>query len=98
MAKRNTTKVEKVLNGRRVRFLLSRPSRDEEVFKVLHLVHQYSASEIARNSCVSAQTVRNARKGPKFGGTRYPRHITLRAIAAVGGYEFRLLPQGSNRG
>lgn len=89
-------KAPRTIKGRTIRHILRRPSRDEQVFEVLHLVHNLSAAEIARNSCVCASTVHKARIGPKHGGTRYPRHMTLRAIAAVAGYEYRLVPQGSN--
>lgn len=50
----------------------SRPTRDEEVFELLHAVKDFTAKDLTQASFLSPSTVHKIRKGPKYGGTRSP--------------------------
>jgi|UppTromiDAQCA005_1034438.scaffolds.fasta_scaffold01648_1 DNA-binding phage protein len=71
-----------------------RPERDRDIFRVLHAIKGMSAVDIAKKTYVSQQTIRNWRKTPAAGGTRYPQHHTLAAVANVAGLRFTLTPIG----
>lgn len=49
-----------------------RPEYDRAVFEVLHALAGVPATQIAKKTWVSAGTISKWRRGPKFGGTRYP--------------------------
>lgn len=68
-----------------------RPEYDRTVFEVLHAIAGRKASEVASKTYVSASTIAKWRKGPKYGGTRYPQHHTLAAVAKVAGLRFSLV-------
>lgn len=70
-----------------------RPEYDHMVFDVLHALEGRKATEIANATWVSPSTIRKWRKGPVLGGTRYPQHMTLAAVAAVAGLKFVLVPE-----
>lgn len=70
---------------------MRRPEYDRTVFAVLHAIAGRTASEIASHTYVSASTIAKWRRGPKFGGTRYPQHHTLAAVAKVAGLRFSLV-------
>jgi len=72
------------------RRVLHRPDRDRMVFEVLHAIKGKSATEVARDTYVSPQTIRNWRKSGGS-GTRYPQHHTLAAVARTVGLEFKLV-------
>lgn len=67
-----------------------RPEYDRAVFEVLHAIRGRSAREIASQTYVSAGTISKWRRGPKYGGTRYPQHHTLSAVAKVAGLRWVL--------
>lgn len=71
-----------------------RPERDRDIFRVLQAIKGMSAVDIAKKTYVSQQTIRNWRKTPSAGGTRYPQHHTLAAVAKVVGLRFTLTPIG----
>lgn len=72
------------------------PAYDRTVFDILHAAKGIPAKEIAEKTFISVQTIYNMRKGPKFGGTRYPRMLTMTAIAKAIGLEFILVKADSN--
>ena len=63
------------------------PERDRAIFQVLRACRGKSATEAVAGTPVSAQTLQNWRKGR----TRYPRHITLAAIARAHGLRWVLV-------
>lgn len=70
--------------------VLHRPERDRTVFEVLHAIKGKTAAEVARETYVSASTIRNWRR-PNETGTRYPQHCTLAAVARTQGLVFKLV-------
>jgi transcriptional regulator with XRE-family HTH domain len=67
------------------------PERDREVFRVLRAIRGMSAPDLSRKTFLSATTVYNLRKaGPT--ATRYPRHLTLVALAEAAGMTYELVP------
>lgn len=68
-----------------------KPAYDAIVFDVLHAIKGRKASEIAAQTWVSQSTIAKWRLGYEHGGTRWPQHATLAAVAAVAGLEFRLV-------
>lgn len=74
---------------------MDRPDRDQDIFKVLRAIRGLKPTDVASKTYVSAQTIRNWRKPVAQGGTRYPQHHTLRAVAAVAGLEFKLVEKES---
>jgi transcriptional regulator with XRE-family HTH domain len=67
------------------------PERDREVFRVLRAIRGMSAPELSRKTFLSSTTVYNLRKaGPT--ATRYPRHLTLVALAEAAGLAYTLIP------
>lgn len=80
-----------------------RPSEDVAVFTVLHQLVGVSATEVSRLAyqaaknnpqefaSVSPATIRRWRRGPKYGGTRYPSHLLLKTVAAIAGLELKLV-------
>jgi transposase-like protein len=68
-----------------------RPEYDNAIHDVLHNLRDRSAAAIARDTWVSPSTINNWRKGYENGGTRYPQHTTLSAVARVAGLEFKLI-------
>ena len=75
----------------RVKSRPERPEYDKAVFMVLHAVKGVSATKLASQTYVSASTIAKWRRGPKFGGTRYPQHHTLAAVAALAGLKWTLV-------
>jgi transposase len=69
-----------------------RPDRDRDIHKVLQAIKGLSAKAVSEKTYVSQQTIRNWRKTPAAGGTRYPQHHTLAAVARVAGMKFTLTP------
>lgn len=70
--------------------VLHRPERDRTIFEVLHAIKGMTAAEVARDTYVSASTIRNWRKANGT-GTRYPQHHTLAAVARTQGLAFKLV-------
>lgn len=75
----------------RIKSRPERPEYDKAVFVVLHAVKGVSATNLASQTYVSASTIAKWRRGPKFGGTRYPQHHTLAAVAAIAGLKWALV-------
>lgn len=74
-----------------------KPTRyDAAVFDVLHAVSRFSDKELAEKSGLTATTVRNLRNGPKYGGTRFPRHLTFTRLLEVAGKTYVIRDIGSN--
>lgn len=69
-----------------------RPDRDRTIFAVLHAIQGRKASEVASKTYVSASTIAKWRRRVEDGGTRYPQHHTLEAVARVAGLKFALVP------
>lgn len=69
-----------------------RPERDRAIFEVLHAIRGRKASEVASKTYVAASTIAKWRKRIEDGGTRYPQHHTLAAVAAVAGLKWALVP------
>lgn len=67
-----------------------RPEYDRAIFEVLHAIRDLTSKEVAAKTYVSAKTIDNWRRGWRNGGTRYPQHHTLAAVAAVVGLEYKL--------
>lgn len=63
------------------------PDRDRAIFKVLRACRGQSATDAVEGTPVSAQTLRNWRNEK----TRYPRHVTLEAVANAHGMRFVLV-------
>lgn len=68
-----------------------KPDHDVDVFELLHALAGRSHSDVARSTYISPTTVSRIRKGYKYGGTRYPQHITMKGLAAAAGLEYRLV-------
>lgn len=68
-----------------------RPEYDRAVFEVLHALAGVPSTQIAKKTWVSAGTISKWRRGPKFGGTRYPQHATMAAVAKVAGLKWVLV-------
>jgi transcriptional regulator with XRE-family HTH domain len=66
------------------------PERDREIFRVLRAIRGMSAPDLSRKTFLSAGTVYNLRKAQ--GGTRFPRHLTLVALAEAAGLTYELVP------
>jgi len=69
----------------------SRPDHDRAIFTVLHAIRDMKPSEIAAKSFVSASTIYKWRKGWQNGGTRFPQHMTLAAVARIAGFKWELV-------
>lgn len=69
----------------------ARPDHDRAIFAVLHAIKDMKASEVAKKSFVSASTVYKWRKGWQNGGTRFPQHMTLAAVARIAGFKWELV-------
>lgn len=69
---------------------------DAAVFDVLHALANFSDKELADKSGLCRVTVRNLRNGPKYGGTRFPRHITFTRLLEVAGKTYVIRDIGSN--
>ena len=76
----------------RKKFINKRPEYTRATFEVLHAIRDMSPGEIAGKCYVSASTIYKWRKGWNNGGTRYPQHHTLLAVARVAGLTFKLVP------
>lgn len=74
--------------------LRNRPAYNRFVFSVLRTIRGMSPQEIAAKTGLSAQTIRNIRKGPAHGGTRYPRFETLEDILAINQKRFFIGDEG----
>lgn len=78
-----------------------RQSVDEEidvaVFQVLHALRGLSAAKAAANAGVCTSTIYKLRRGPKYGGTRYPRFRTLRELAKSVGLSFQLVTESGRK-
>lgn len=72
------------------------PEFDRMVFDVAHALVGMSAKEVAEKAGISINTVYNIRKGPKFGGTRYPRGLTLQRMLQAAGRKFIIIDETSN--
>lgn len=75
-----------------------RPEYDRAVFEVLHVIRGRSANSISKLTYVSPGTISKWRRGPKFGGTRYPQHHTLAAVAKVAGLKWVLVEDKAKAG
>lgn len=73
-------------NGKRPHY----PERDREVFNVLRAIKGMSAPELSRKTFLSPSTIYKMRRA--HDGTRYPRHLTLAALARVAGMKYELVP------
>lgn len=69
-----------------------RPERDRAIFEVLRAVRGVKAAHVARKCFVSASTIAKWRKPVSAGGTRYPQHATLSAVARTAGLVYKLVP------
>lgn len=78
------------------RKVIHRPERDRAVFELLRAIKGLSAREVAEKASygkgcgtVTKATIYNWRKAKN--GTRYPRHLTMVAVARAVGLEYKLL-------
>jgi transcriptional regulator with XRE-family HTH domain len=62
------------------------------IFAVLRAIRDKTPTEVAKKTFVSPSTIAKWRKPLSEGGTRYPQHATLAAVARDGGLEFQLVP------
>lgn len=77
---------------RRRKFINTCPEYTRATFEVLHAIRDMTPAEVASKCYVSASTIYKWRKGWKNGGTKYPQHHTLMAVARVAGLKFKLVP------
>ena len=75
-----------------------RPEYDRAVFEVLHAIRGRSALSISKLCYVSPGTISKWRRGHKYGGTRYPQHHTLAAVAKVAGLKWILVDDKARDG
>lgn len=75
-----------------------RPERDRMVFAVLRAIKGKSPTEAVKGTYVSPSTVAKWRLRIEDGGTRYPQHHTMAAVARAAGLEFQLVPVDDKRG
>jgi transposase-like protein len=68
-----------------------RPERDREVFKLLHEIQGISATKLARKAKISPGTISKWRRRIQDGGTRYPQHYTMAAVARAIGMKYELV-------
>jgi hypothetical protein len=61
------------------------PQYDYMIHAILNDLAGIPVKELAKETYLSAQTIRNARKGPGKGGTRYPRGTTMQELARLAG-------------
>jgi hypothetical protein len=68
------------------------PLYDRTVFDIIDAIRGVSATEIMRRTKgqVSDRTVNNLRRGPKNGGTKWPRHYTVMRMLHAVGCEFTI--------
>lgn len=69
-----------------------RPEYTRATFEVLHAIRDMTPGEVASKCYVSASTIYKWRRGWQNGGTKYPQHHTLLAVARVAGLTFKLVP------
>ena len=63
----------------------STPERDRDIFTALRFARGIPSAELARTAGLAYGTVANLRRSTKDGGTRFPRNVTLDAIAKACG-------------
>ena len=68
-----------------------KPDHDSDVFELLHALAGRTHAEVSRATYVAAGTVSKIRKGYKYGGTRYPQHMTMKGLAQAAGLEYKLV-------
>jgi transcriptional regulator with XRE-family HTH domain len=83
--------------AKKIRKKFHRPERDRTIHQVLQAIRDMKPSEVASKCFVSASTVANWRRPVSAGGTRYPQHATLAAVAKTVGLEFRLVSADDDR-
>jgi hypothetical protein len=71
----------------------SRPEIDREAFEVLHPLAGETTADLARRSFLSYSTIRNMRKNPKDGGTKFPRRMTIAELGRLSGRKLVLLDE-----
>jgi hypothetical protein len=78
------------------RKVIHRPDRDRAIFELLRAIKGRTAKEIAEKASygkgcgnVTQATIYNWRKAKN--ATRYPRHLTMVAVARAVGLEYKLL-------
>ena len=69
----------------------SRPEYDRAIFEVLHAIKDMKASQVSAKTFVSQTTIYKWRKGWQNGGTRFPQHVTLAAVARMAGFKWELV-------
>lgn len=67
--------------------------KDRDVFDVLRLIRGKTPAEVSRDSGVSASTIAKWRWRLQDGGTRWPRHDTMRKVVESAGYRYALVEQ-----
>lgn len=74
-----------------------KPEFDREVFTILRMIKLSGKSdkELSLESSIAVSTIRKMRIGYKYGGTRYPRSITLQLLAQAAGYVKVWVPAGT---
>lgn len=73
------------------------PKYDQLVFDIIHDLAGIPAERLAKESYLSGQTIRNIRKGPGKGGTRYPRGTTVQELARLAGGAVVYQTAGTNK-
>lgn len=68
-----------------------RPERDREVFRVLRAIRGRTPEDVAKKAGISPSTIRKWRMSVADGGTRYPQHYTLAAVARAAGLRYELV-------
>jgi glutamate dehydrogenase/leucine dehydrogenase len=69
-----------------------RPTFDREIFEVLHKCKDLSTSQLTAKTYLCRSTVHNIRKGPKNGGTRFPRSSTVDELMRAAGFRKQWVP------
>jgi hypothetical protein len=69
---------------------------DKDIFDVLHALKSFTDEELAKEAKVEKITIRRLRNGPKYGGTRFPRHTTYQRLLRVAKKHFVIRDLGSN--
>ncbi len=69
------------------------PEFDKAILEVVQAIKGISSAEIMKRTKgqVSDRTINNLRKGPKNGGTKWPRHYTVTRILNAVGQKFEIV-------
>lgn len=78
---------------------VAKPEYDKALFSVVQAIRGIPSTEIMRRTKgqVSDRTVNNLRRGPRDGGTKWPRHYTLDRIMRSMGLKFVIVEATDDR-